>query len=107
MKIDFSSEDFIFISKPDQYYIEGHPVQCESDCSEWKNIKLIDDGWGFFNGLTMVSYKGYNGELPRMDGDSASFNEFNIYYKGIIVNEMTYEGLYNMINRGEQLDKLL
>ena len=107
MKIDFSSEYFIFISKPDQYYIEGHPVQCESDCSEWKNIKLIDDGWGFFNGLTMVSYKGYNGELPRMDGDSASFNEFDIYYKGILVNEMTYEGLYNMINRDIQLDKIL
>jgi hypothetical protein len=107
MKIDFSSEYFIFISKPDQYYIEGHPVQCESDCSEWKNIKLIDDGWGFFNGLTMVSYKGYNGELPRMDGDSASFNEFDIYYKGILVNEMTYEGLYNMINRDTQLDKIL
>jgi hypothetical protein len=107
MKIDFSIEDFIFISKPDQYYIEGHPVQCESDCSEWKNIKLIDDGWGFFNGLTMVSYKGYNGELPRMDGDSASFNEFDIYYKGILVNEMTYEGLYNMINRDTQLDKIL
>jgi len=62
---------------------------------------------GFFNGLTMVSYRGYNGELPRFDGDTTSFNEFNIYYKGILVNEMTYEGLYNMINRDIQLDKIL
>ena len=107
MKIDFSSEDFIFISKPDQYYIEGHPVQCESDCSEWKNIKLIEDGWGFFNGLTMVSYKGYVGELPRMDGDSASFDEFDIYYGETLINDMTYGNLMSMINREIKLETLV
>lgn len=107
MKIDFSSEDFMFMPKPDEYYIEGHPTQCESDCSEWSTNKPIESGWGFFNGLTMVSYKGYNGELPRMDGDTASFDEFNIYYRGTLVNEMTYEGLYNMITRDSQLNKIL
>ena len=56
MKINFSSEDFVFMPKPDEYYIEGHPTQCESDCSEWSGNKLIESGWGFFNGLTMVSY---------------------------------------------------
>jgi hypothetical protein len=107
MKIDFSSQDFLFISKPEKYYIEGHPTHCESDYSAWKNNKIIESGWGFFNGLTMVSDDGYKGELPRLDGDTASFNEFNIYYKGTLVNEMTYEGLYNMINRDTQLDKIL
>jgi hypothetical protein len=55
----------------------------------------------------MVSYRGYDGELPRMDGDTASFNEFDIYYKGTLVNDMTFEGLYNMINRDSQLNKIL
>ena len=106
-KIDFSNEDFMFMPKPDEYYIEGHPVKCDGDHTDWKSNKQIDDGWGFFIGLTMVSYKGYNGELPRMDGDTASFDEFNIYYKGTLVNEMTYEGLYNMITRDSQLNKIL
>ena len=109
MKIDFSNENFVFMSKPDEYYIEGHPVQCDSDCTEWKEGKLIEDGWGFFNGLTMVSYRGYDGELPRMDGDTASFNEFDIYYKGIIVNEMTFGELKNLVlaySRDIKIDSL-
>jgi len=32
-KIDFTSDKFIFISNPDQYYIEGHPAQCDGDIS--------------------------------------------------------------------------
>lgn len=106
-KVDFTSDDFIFMAKPDQYYIEGHPVQCEGDYTSWKPDKIIESGWGMFGGLTMVSYRGYTGELPRMDGDTASFEEFNIYYKGTLVNQLTYEGLYNMITRDSQLNKIL
>lgn len=109
MKIDFTSPEFLFTSKPDQYYIEGHPVQCDSDCTEWKEDKLIQDGWGFFNGLTMVSYRGYDGELPRMDGDTSSFEEFDITYKGILINEMTYRELQNLIlsdSRDMKIDSL-
>jgi hypothetical protein len=108
-KIDFTSSDFLFVSKPDQYYIEGHPVQCDSDCTEWKEDKLIEDGWGFFNGLTMVSYRGYDGELPRMDGDTSAYEEFNITYKGILINEMTYRELQNLIladSRDMKIDSL-
>ena len=109
MKIDFTSSDFLFISKPDQYYIEGHPVQCDLDGTEWKEDKLIEDGWGFFNGLTMVSYRGYNGELPRMDGDTSSFNEFNITYKGTLINEMTFGELKKLVlaySRDIKIDSL-
>ena len=89
MKIDFTNPDFIFISKPEQYYIEGHPVEIDSDCTEWKEDQLIKDGWGFFNGLTMVTYKGYEGKLPRMDGDTSAFEEFDITYKGVLINDLT------------------
>ena len=106
-KVDFTSDNFVFMAKPDQYYIEGHPVKCDGDYTGWKPNKIIESGWGFFCGLTMVPYKGYTGELPRVDGDTASFGEFDIYYKGTLVNKMTYEGLYNMITRDSQLDKIL
>lgn len=108
-KIDFTSDKFIFISKPDQYYIEGHPAQCEGDFSTWKPDSKIETGWGMFNGLTMVSYKGYNGELPRMDGDTSSFEEFNIYYNGLLINEMTYQDLQNLIlseKRDEKIESI-
>ena len=65
MKLLLNAKEFIFISKADQYYLEGNQVECESDCTDWKEDRLIKDGWGFFNGLTMVSYKGYVGELQE------------------------------------------
>ena len=45
LKIDFTTPDFMFISKPDQYYIEGQPVEIDSDCTDWKAERLIKDGW--------------------------------------------------------------
>ena len=72
-KVNFTSNDFLFMAKPEQYYIEGHPVQCDGDYTDWKPDKIVEDGWGMFNGLTMVSY----------------------------------EGLYNMITRDSQLNKIL
>jgi hypothetical protein len=55
----------------------------------------------------MVSYRGYVGELPRMDGDSASFDEFDIYYGEILINDMTYGNLMSMINRDRKLETLV
>ena len=115
MKLLLNAKEFIFISKPDQYYLEGNQVECESDCTDWKEDRLIKDGWGFFNGLTMVPYKGYEGELPRMDGDqvwpgwsaSASFDEFDIYYGETLINDMTYGNLMSMINREIKLETLV
>lgn len=106
-KIDFTDKNFIFISRPDQYFLEGQPAELDTDCSTWNKNMIIEDGWGFFNGLTMVTYKGFDGKLPRMDGDTSSFCEFNIYYKDVLVNEMTYDGLYNLINRDTELNKIL
>jgi hypothetical protein len=57
----------------------------------------------------MVSYKGYDGELPRMDGDTSAYDEFNITYKGILINEMTYGELQNLIladSRDMKIDSL-
>ena len=107
MKLLLNAKEFIFISKADQYYLEGNQVECESDCTDWKEDRLIKDGWGFFNGLTMVSYRGYVGELPRMDGDSASFDEFYIYYGETLINDMTYVNLMSMINREIKLETLV
>ena len=107
MKVLLNAKEFIFLPKPDQYYLEGHPVEFETDCTDLKEERLIKDGWGFFNGLTMVSYKGYEGELPRMDGDSASFDEFDIYYGETLINDMTYGNLMSMINRERKLETLV
>ena len=104
-KIDFTSSNFKFISKPNKYYMEGI-VDCESDFSEWIPTYRIKNGWGMFRGLTMVTYKGYTGELPRKDGDTCSFKEFNIYYKDIRINDMTYEDLYTYIISRNREDKL-
>ena len=96
IKIDFSDKDFKFISKPNQYFIEGE-VLCEDDFTDWKPGKKIEEGCGMFRGMTMEGYSKYTGELPRLDGDTATFEEFTIFYKGIDVSHMTYSDLSALI----------
>lgn len=116
--IDFTSPDFRFVAKDeggDEYWVAGEEVKCTSDCSKWTeggdNIlnESISNGWGFFGGLTNVSYRGYNGPLPRLDEDSSSFNEFDIYWKGSKIDHLTILDLINMIkleDRNNSLEKI-
>jgi hypothetical protein len=97
MEIDFKSKDFKFVSKLDEYFVEGTSVECEDDFTEWKDDKIISTGWGLFRGLTNVTYQGYNGELPRIDGDTSSFEEFNIYWKDQRVDHLTYGQLKSVV----------
>ena len=106
--IDFTSEEFRFVSKEDEYpyWVVDTIVNCDSDYSEWKPTEKIEDGWGFFSGLTMVSYKGYNGVLPREDGDTSSFSEFYVYYGDVLVNEMSYDELESLVKSNNRENKL-
>ncbi len=106
MKIDFTSKDFKFVSKPDQYFVEGTSVECEDDFTEWKDDKIISTGWGLFRGLTNVTYQEFNGELPRIDGDTSSFEEFNIYWKDQRVDHLTYVQLKSVV-QSETRDVIL
>jgi hypothetical protein len=102
--IDFTSEDFTFISKEDQYYSEGTAVILESDCSTWKPQHILKDGWGFFRGYTTEYDKGVT--LPQLDGDSSNFEEFDIYYKDHLVSDLTYQELQNLILSIKREDKI-
>ena len=105
--IDFTSKDFKFIAKPDEYYVSGSEVTCEGDYTEWKDGKLVSDGWGLFRGPTMVSYNGYRGELPRIDGDTSNFGGFIIYYRNTRIDHLTLGELKSLIlseNRNVKLN---
>jgi hypothetical protein len=106
MKIDFTQNEFQFISKAEEYFVEGSLVQCIGDYTEWKDDKKISDGWGMFSGKTMVTYNGYAGELPRMDEDTSSFGEFDIYWKNIQINEMIYMEFIKIIQSQIRDEKL-
>ena len=108
-RVDFMSEDFKFIYKPDAYYLPGE-VECEGDYTDWKPQKKVNSGWGMFRGLTMETYAGYIGQLPRPDGDTCSFSEFNILYRGVDVSEWTYEELVSLVeteNRDKKIEEVL
>ena len=110
MKVDFTNGDFEFISKPGEWFIEGGKVECEGDYTSWKDFMKVRDGWGMFRGMTMEVYEGYTGELPRLDGDTSQFEEFNIFYKGKDVSEMSYGELKSLVaqeNRDEKLKDIL
>jgi hypothetical protein len=111
--IDFTNKDFKFIGKKppidnpeDTYWVPDSVVICESDYTDWKPEIQIKNGWGFFRGLTMVSYRGYKGELPREDGDTSTFYEFDIYYKDILINEITIRDLELIIIAEDREEKI-
>ena len=102
--IDFTNTDFTFISREGEYYSEGTTVILESDCSSWKDDTKIKSGWGFFRGYTTEYSKDVT--LPQLDGDSSSFEEFDIYYKTHLISELTYGELKNLILSEERQVRL-
>lgn len=54
---------------------------------------------GLFDGLTMETYQGYSGELPREDGETCPFDEFFIYDEfGNDITELTLEEYEVLLN---------
>jgi len=66
--------DYKFVSDG-TWYIEGTEVYPTHD---------IDEGWGCatFVGWTNEIYEGFNGKLPRWDGEGCSLEEFTITPRG-------------------------
>ena len=83
-----------FISKKDEWFIEGTEVELLAMMTfpyKSPNDKIKDCS-ALMKGLTNETYKGYLGELPRMDEEGCSLDEFFIYDEnGIDISEMTYQ----------------
>ena len=56
MKIDF--KDFTFIAKKDEdeYFVSGTETKLSADCTDWTPNTILKNGWGLFEGKTMVTY---------------------------------------------------
>ena len=91
MEIDWSK--IKFVSRPDEWFVEGAVCECELDCGEPEETDIIENNWGLFNGLTNETYAGYTGELPREDGETCPFTEFDIYLGDEKINKWTYKEL--------------
>jgi len=83
-----------FISKPDEWFVEGTEPKCSDACSysDYKQGDKFNSGWSLFEGYTNETYIGYTGELPRPDGETCPFSEFFIYDEfGNEISELTLE----------------
>jgi hypothetical protein len=106
MKVDFTNGDFEFVSKPGEWFEEGSKVQCEGDFTSWRDFMKVCDGWGLFRGMTMERYEGYTGELPRIDGETSQFSDFQIFYKGEDVSQMNYGELRSLVTQDKRDEKI-
>lgn len=104
MVIDFK-DGFRFAAKKNTWFVGDATL--DSDCTEWKDSMVLEKGWGFFNGWTYESYNGYNGDLPRQDEESCSFDEFDIYYHGKLIKDFTTYGELKAIIRESRIDDIL
>lgn len=104
MVIDFK-DGFRFAAKKNTWFVGDATL--DSDCTDWYDSMVLEKGWGFFNGWTYESYNGYNGELPRQDEESCSFDEFNIYYRGKLIGEFTTYGELSAMIRDCKIDEVL
>jgi len=82
-----------FISRPDEWFVEGTICECQFDYGEPKEIDIIENNCGMFHGMTNETFKGYVGELPRHDEEGCPFDEFDIYLGDEKINELTYKEL--------------
>lgn len=90
-----------FISKPDEWFVEGTECIIEDDIiyPEYKKGDKFNSVCGLFNGLTIETFHGYDGKLPREDGEICSFDEFFIYDKfGNEISELTLEEYIDLIS---------
>ncbi len=97
-----------FVAKPDTWYVEGSEVKLVDGCSyqKYRQGDKFNSGWSLFEGLTNETYDGYNGELPRIDGETCSFTEFLIYDElGNEISELALDDLIRRI-RVDKIDKL-
>jgi len=98
-----------FISKPDEWFVEGTQCVIEDNViyPEYEQGDKFNNVCGLFNGLTMQSYQGYTGTLPREDGETCEFDEFFIYDEfGNDITELTLEE-YIVLLREMKIDKIL
>lgn len=99
-----------FKSRKDEWYVEGTWAELESNCHEFSDDENIENGWGLFNGWTNETFDGFKGLLPRWDGETCVYKEFDIFYEFddktyIQVNTMTL-GELSMIIRHRSIKKV-
>ncbi len=106
MKIDEILKSLKFKSRKDEWYVEGTWAELESNCHDFSSDKgcRIEDGWGLFNGWTNETFKDFKGLLPRWDGETCPYDEFDIFYEFeygeyIQVNKMTIDELRLIITK--------
>lgn len=83
-----------FISKPNEWFVEGTEAILDITCiyPDYEINNKFNDVSGLFNGLTNETYTGYNGILPRLDGETCPFDEFLIYDEfGNEISELTLD----------------
>jgi len=91
-----------FIPKPDEWFIEGIEVVCPDKCNyfDYENGDKFNSGWGLFEGYTYETFEGFDGELPRLDSETSSFEEFFIYDEfGNEISELTLKKYYKLIKK--------
>lgn len=104
MLINFK-KDFKFVAKRNTWFVGD--VTLDSDCTDWNDSMVIEKGWGFFQGWTYESYKGYNGDLPREDEESCSFDEFEIFYKDKLIEDFTTYGELKAVIRDYKINEII
>jgi len=88
-----------FICKPDEWFVENTEAKLDISCvyPEYKENDKFNDVCALFEGLTNESYVGYNGILPREDGETCTLDEFLIYDElGNEISELTLNEYINL-----------
>ncbi len=98
-----------FISKPDCWFVEGSECILENEFTypDYTSISKFNQVNGLFSGMTMETYKGYSGKLPRADEETCPFDEFFIYDEfGNDISELTL-GEYKSLIRDNKINQII
>lgn len=84
-------KECIFISKPNEWFLEGYQVEFIRSVFSWREEIRFNDNTAIVNGLTIIDYRNdLHLEEPIFDQDSHDIKEFEIYDKwGNEISELT------------------
>ncbi len=100
-------QECFFISKPDEWFLEGLEADLETLYSLYKNGDTFNSNSAIMRGLTLETYDGCKDDIPRVDGEGCPLTEFEIYDKwGNEISELTLNE-YKSLLREKKIDHIL
>jgi hypothetical protein len=97
-----------FIAKKDSWFIADTKVRCmlSNGNPEPSVSDVVKSNSGLFKGMTDIKHSSFSNKPPKESIEICQFDEFDIYFEGKLVNDITYFDLIKLMKFKSIYNKL-